>query len=51
MAQRMELRHQPGPIVLLVENHRTGLAWRLMRRCGYLRAGLRHAGFAGGWLD
>jgi len=40
-----------GPIVLLVENHRTGLAWRLMRRCGYLRAGLRRAGFAGGWLD
>ena len=40
-----------GPIVLLVENHRTGLAWRLMRRCGYLREGLRRAGFAGGWLD
>jgi len=40
-----------GPIVLLVENHRTGLAWRLIRGCGYLRAGLRRAGFAGGWLD
>jgi hypothetical protein len=39
-----------GPIVLMVENHRTGLPWRLMRRCGYVAQGLRRAGFAGGWL-
>jgi hypothetical protein len=40
-----------GPIVLMIENHRTGLIWELMRNCPYLRRGLRRAGFAGGWLD
>ena len=40
-----------GPIVLMIENYRSGLLWRLMRQCGYLVTGLRQAGFAGGWLD
>lgn len=40
-----------GPIVLMIENYRTGLLWQLMRNCGYIRCGLRRAGFAGGWLD
>ena len=40
-----------GPVVLMIENHRTGLLWRLMRRCPYTTAGLRRAGFGGGWLD
>lgn len=40
-----------GPIILMIENHRTGLVWRLMRQCPYLVSGLRRAGFAGGWLD
>ena len=40
-----------GPIVLMVENHRSGLIWGLMRRCPYLVAGLSRAGFSGGWLD
>ena len=39
-----------GPIVLMIENYRSGLAWRLMRACPYLVRGLRRAGFAGGWL-
>ncbi len=39
-----------GPTVLMVENHRTGLLWRLMRDCPYVVAGLRRAGFTGGWL-
>ena len=39
-----------GPIVLMVENHRTGLIWRLMRQCPYIVGGLRRAGFSGGWL-
>ena len=39
-----------GPIVLMIENHRTGLLWEVMRRCPYLASGLRRAGFAGGWL-
>ncbi|MGI8470576.1 MAG: glucoamylase family protein, partial [Pyrinomonadaceae bacterium] len=39
-----------GPIVLMIENYRTGRFWKLMRRCPYLAAGLRRAGFSGGWL-
>ncbi len=40
-----------GPIVMMVENHRSGLPWQLMRKCNYLAHGLRRAGFAGGWLS
>lgn len=40
-----------GPIVLMIENHLGGLPWRLMRACPYVVAGLRRAGFGGGWLD
>ena len=39
-----------GPIVLMIENYRTGCFWELMRQCPYLAAGLRRAGFSGGWL-
>jgi hypothetical protein len=39
-----------GPIVLMIENYRTGFLWRLMRRCPYIVEGLRRAGFRGGWL-
>ncbi|MDP9065287.1 MAG: hypothetical protein M3O06_05415 [Pseudomonadota bacterium] len=39
-----------GPIVLMVENFRSGLPWRLMRDCPCIVEGLRRAGFAGGWL-
>ena len=39
-----------GPIVLMIENFRTGLIWSLMRQCSYLVVGLDRAGFTGGWL-
>ena len=39
-----------GPTVLMIENYRSGLIWSLMRRCAPLVAGLRAAGFEGGWL-
>lgn len=39
-----------GPVVLMIENYRSGLIWRLMRGCPYLVRGLRRAGFSGGWL-
>ena len=35
-----------GPVLLMIENYRSGLIWQLMRRCQYLNAGLRRAGFA-----
>ena len=40
-----------GPIVLMIENWRSGFVWNLMRRCSYLAEGLRRAGFTGGWLE
>ena len=39
-----------GPVVLMIENYRTELIWNIMRRCPYIVAGLRRAGFSGGWL-
>lgn len=39
-----------GPVVLMIENYRSGLIWEVMRRCPYLVAGLQRAGFTGGWL-
>jgi hypothetical protein len=40
-----------GPVILMIENYRTALIWRLMRSCAYIVQGLRRAGFTGGWLD
>lgn len=39
-----------GPIVLMIENLRTGLIWDVMRRNPHIRRGLERAGFTGGWL-
>jgi hypothetical protein len=39
-----------GPIILMIENHRSGLIWNLTRRCPAIVTGLRRAGFSGGWL-
>ena len=40
-----------GIVAMMIENHRSGLPWRLMRRSPWLRRGLRRAGFRGGWLE
>lgn len=39
-----------GPIVMMIENYRSGLLWRLMRQSPYMVNGLRRAGFRDGWL-
>ena len=39
-----------GPLVLMIENHRSGFLWRLMQNCAPLKRGLRRAGFRGAWL-
>jgi hypothetical protein len=39
-----------GPILAMLENHRSGLVWRTMRRNPHLRRGLALAGFQGGWI-
>ena len=39
-----------GPILLMIENHRTELVWRLLRANPHITRGLCRAGFTGGWL-
>jgi hypothetical protein len=40
-----------GPILAMIENHRSGLVWKTMRGNPYVVRGLKRAGFTGGWLD
>ncbi len=35
-----------GPIVVMIENHRSGLLWRLFMSCPEVQTGLRRLGFA-----
>ncbi|WP_049621383.1 glucoamylase family protein [Frateuria defendens] len=39
-----------GPILLMIENWRSGLVWKVMKKNPYIRRGLERAGFEGGWL-
>ena len=39
-----------GPILAMIENYRTELVWRLMRKNPYVVRGLCRIGFSGGWL-
>ncbi len=39
-----------APVVLMIENYRSGFLWRLMRECPAIVTGLRRAGFRKGWL-
>jgi len=39
-----------GPILAMIENHRTGLVWNKIKQNPYIRRGLERAGFSGGWL-
>ncbi|WP_346775549.1 glucoamylase family protein [Sphingomonas sp. G-3-2-10] len=40
-----------GPILVMLENHRSGLVWRTMRKNPHVRTGLKRLGFTGGWLE
>jgi len=40
-----------GLLVMMIENHRTGLIWKIARESACMRAGLEGAGFTGGWLS
>ena len=40
-----------GPILLMIENQRSGTVWKLMRECRWIVEGLLRAGFDGGWLS
>ena len=39
-----------GPIVAMIENYRSELIWKTMKRNPHIRRGLERAGFTGGWL-
>jgi hypothetical protein len=41
---------EQGPVVLMIENHRSSFLWDLLRRNRHVVEGLRRAGFSGGWL-
>ena len=40
-----------GPILAMMENHRSGLVWKVMRTNPHIQRGLKRIGFTGGWLD
>ncbi len=40
-----------GPIILQIQNHETALIWDIMKKNPYIIAGLKKAGFKGGWMD
>ena len=40
-----------GPILLMIENYRSGLIWKIMKKNPYIIEGLKKAGFTGGWLE
>jgi hypothetical protein len=39
-----------GPILAMIENHHSGLVWKLMQKNPYVARGMCRAGFTGGWL-
>jgi hypothetical protein len=39
-----------GPILAMIENYRTELVWRLMKKNEHVTRGLCRIGFSGGWL-
>ena len=40
-----------GPILGMIENYRSELVWKYMKKSPYIRKGLQRAGFTGGWLQ
>jgi hypothetical protein len=40
-----------GPVIIMIENYRSGLTLKTLKQCPAVITGLRRAGFTGGWLD
>lgn len=40
-----------GPILAMMENHRSGFVWKVMRKNPHVVRGLKRIGFTGGWLE
>jgi hypothetical protein len=39
-----------GPIVVMMENYRSGLLWKLFMSCPEVKAGLKKLGFQSPWI-
>ncbi len=39
-----------GPIIVMIENHRSGLLWKLFMAVPEVQAGLKALGFSSPWL-
>lgn len=48
---RSYLSIDQGPIIVMMENHRTGLLWKLFMNVPEVQAGLRRLGFTSPYLD
>jgi hypothetical protein len=42
---------EQGMTVLMIENYRSQLIWKVMKNCPFIRKGLHSAGFRNGWLS
>lgn len=40
-----------GPVILMIENYRSGRIWDVIKRDPVMRRALKRANFKGGWLD
>ena len=40
-----------GLVVMMIENYRTGMIWKLTRGADIIRTGMKALGFRGGWLS
>lgn len=40
-----------GPILLMTANHQNGMIWEVMKKNPYIVAGMKKAGFSGGWME
>ena len=40
-----------GPVIIMLENYRSGFLWNLMKRNDVFLNGLKRSGFSGGWLS
>ncbi|MGI8581943.1 MAG: glucoamylase family protein [Chitinophagaceae bacterium] len=39
-----------GPIIIMIDNYRTGLLWNLFTSCPEVKAGMRNLGFTAPYL-
>jgi len=40
-----------GPIVVMIENYRSGLIWKLFMSCPEIISGLKKLGFSSPWME